>query len=55
MLRRRGFREVERNIERENLNKKKEEEGFKQIKPETDMTVEEAMNFWDNLFGSMGE
>lgn len=29
---------------------KKESENFKQIKPETDMTVEEARKFIDDLF-----
>ena len=48
------FREVERNIEEEKLNKKKEE-GFKKIKPETNITVDEAKNFIDNLFASMRE
>ena len=49
------FREVERNIEKEKLNKKKEEEGFKKIKPETNITVDEAKNFIYDLFASMGE
>lgn len=49
------FREVERNIEREKLNKDKKEEKYKQIKPETNMTVEEAKCFVDNLFASMRE
>lgn len=50
------FREVERNIEREKLNKnKKEEEGYKKIKPETNMTYEEACNFLNGLFESMRE
>ena len=49
------FREVERNIEKEKINKKKEEEGFKKIKPETNITVDEAKNFIDNLFASMRE
>ena len=49
------FREVERNIEKEKLNKKKEEEGFKKIKPETNITVDEAKNFINDLFASMGE
>lgn len=47
-------REVERNIELEKLNKN-QEEGFKQIKPKTNMTFEEAENFWDEYFMSMGE
>ena len=49
------FREVERNIEREKLNTDKKEEGFKKIKPETNITYEEACDFWDNLFASMRE
>ena len=51
----RGFREVERNIEIEKLNKDKKEENYKQIKPETNMTVEEAKCFVNNLFASMRE
>ena len=47
-------REVERNIELEKLNKE-QEEGFKQIKPKTNITVEEAKNFCNELFMSMGE
>ena len=49
------FREVEKNIEKEKLNKKKEEEGFKKIKPETNITVDEAKNFIDDLFASVRE
>ena len=48
------FREVERNIEKEKLNKKKEE-GFKKIKPETNITVDEARSFVNDLFVSMRE
>ena len=48
------FREVERKIDRENVtnkfNEEKKEEGFKQIKPETDMTFEEAKDFLNSLF-----
>ena len=44
------FREVERNIEEERLNKKKKEEGFKKIKPETNITIEEARSFIEDLF-----
>ena len=43
------FREVERNIEEERLNKEKEE-GFKKIKPETNITIEEARSFVEDLF-----
>ena len=46
------FREVERNIEKEKLNKKKEEEGFKKIKPETDITIDEARAFIYSIFAS---
>ena len=49
------FREVERNIEEEKLNKKKEEEGFKKIKPETNITVDEAISFIEDLFASIRE
>lgn len=49
------FREVERNIEREKLNKKEEEEEFKKIKPETNITYKEACDFWNNIFESMRE
>ena len=49
------FREVERNIEEEKLNKKKEEEGFKKIKPETDITIDEARSFIYSIFASERE
>lgn len=49
------FREVERNIERENLNKDKKEENYKKIKPETNITLDEAINFVENLFASNRE
>ena len=48
------FREVERKIEKERVNKDRNEK-YKEIKPETDITVEEARQFLDNLFASMGE
>ena len=48
------FREVERNIEREKLNKKKEE-GYKKIKPESNITLDEARNFSNGLFESARE
>ena len=47
------FREVERNIEKEKLNKK--EEGFKKIKPETDITIDEARAFIYSIFASERE
>lgn len=49
IMRFREFREVERNIEREKLTKD-EEEGYKKIKPETDITFEEAKRFVESLF-----
>ncbi len=49
------FREVEKNIENENLNENKEEEEFKKIKPETNMTMEEAEAFWNDVFASIRE
>ena len=49
------FREIERNIEEEKLNKKKKEEGFKKIKPETDITIDEARSFVEDLFASIRE
>ena len=51
----RRFREVERNIEREKLNRDKREENFKKIKPETNISVDEAKNFWNNMFASTRE
>lgn len=48
------FREVEKNIERE-LKKDKKEENYKKIKPETNITVDEARSFWDNMFASNRE
>ena len=48
------FREVERNIENEK-NNKNEEESYKKIKPETDMTFEEAEAFWNEIFVNLGK
>ena len=46
------FREVERNIERErNLSTKVvESQNYRKIKPEGDITVEQANAFWVNKF-----
>ena len=52
------FREVERNIERENVNqtvKKEEELGFKQIKPEHEHTMKEMEDFWRSEFARVAE
>lgn len=49
------FREVERNIEKEVI-KKKEDENFKKIKPETNITTKEAIDFLlNNVFASSRE
>ena len=55
IMRFREFREVERNIEKEKMNEKKKEEGFRKIKPETDITFEEAEAFWKEVFASVRE
>lgn len=47
------FREVERHIDEERLVKaeeKKENENYRKIKPESNMSVEEARSFWDSMF-----
>ena len=49
------FREVERNIEEEKLNKKKKEEEFKKIKQETDITIDEASVIIYSIFASERE
>lgn len=43
------FREVERNIERETINNKVEEETLK-VKVESNISAKEAMNFWNDMF-----
>ena len=48
------FREVERNIEKEKINRNKEE-AYKKIKPETYITYEEANAFWNELFMNMAK
>ena len=56
-MRFREFREVERNIEREKMNerRKEEEEWLRKMKPETDMSFEEAEAFWNEVFASVRE
>ena len=34
----------------DNTAKEEESENWKQIKPETDMTADEARKFWDDVF-----
>ena len=48
------FREVEKNIENEKINKN-EEESYKKIKPKTDMTFEEAEAIWNDVFMSIAK
>ena len=48
------FREVERNIEKEKNNRNKEE-AYKKIKPETDMTFEEAEAFSNDIFVNLAK
>ena len=48
------FREIEKNIENEKNNKNKEE-SYKKIKPETDMTFEEAEAFWYEIFVNLAK
>ncbi len=50
------FREVERNIDR--INEEEEDRkrnGYLKIKPKTDITTEESVDFINNLFRSMSE
>ena len=49
MFRFREIREIKPYETRKQV--KDHEEGYEQIKPETDMTVEEAIKFIDELFG----
>jgi hypothetical protein len=37
------------------VTKKEENEGFRQIKPETDITVEDAKAFWNNMFAGFAK
>ena len=57
-MRMRGFREVRGEVrdcgyygEKPNSS----EEKYKKIKPETDITMEECQNFWDNIFKGLEE
>lgn len=54
-MRFREFREVERNIEREKMNERKKEEGYKKIKSETNMTFEEVEAYLNEVFASVRE
>lgn len=47
----RGFREVERRFDFDNrMRDDKKEEGYRNIKPKTDITIEEARKYWDDIF-----
>ena len=52
----RGFREI-REIKNPEVKKvvDKKKENYKQIKPETNITKEEAMNFWNEMFATERE
>lgn len=50
MFKFREIREIKDNFETRSKVKNEKEEGFKKIKPETDITVEEARSFIDSLF-----
>lgn len=49
-----GFREI-KNREIKEIQKEKEEEGYKKIKPETDITVEQARAYWNDFFTRLNE
>lgn len=49
------FREIRRSEKITDVSVDKKSEEYRNIEPETDMTVEEAENFWNELFNKMGE
>ena len=51
MFKFREIKEIKSDFETRKLVDDKKEEGFKEIKPETDITAEEARSFIDSLFG----
>lgn len=58
-MRRHGFREVKGEIrdcgyygERRDTSSSNNQ-AYKNIKPESDITLEEAQNFWDNFFANL--
>lgn len=48
------FKEI-REIREVNDNQKEKENGYLKIKPETDITYEEACSFWENLFINLSQ
>lgn len=46
----RGFKEIREIREIRDEKREEEEKGYLEIKPETNITFEEACAFWDNLF-----
>ena len=48
------FKEEEKNIENKKINKN-EKKTYKKIKPETDITFEEAEAFWNEVFMNMAK
>lgn len=50
----RRFREVrEREVEKFQLKEEKEHFAYQDIKPETDITFEEAQKFWEDFMNQM--
>lgn len=45
------FREIREIKEIKKDEKKPEDENYKKIKPETDITLEECDEFWNKIFG----
>lgn len=49
----RGFREI-KEVNEVKEDQKKNEDGLRTIKPETNITFEEAQEFWDEFFEQLG-
>ena len=49
----RGFREI-KEVKEVKEDHNKNENGFRMIKPETNITFEEAQEFWDEFFEQLG-
>lgn len=49
------FREIRRSerITEEDERRRREREGYRQIKPEKPLTVKEVNAFWDEVFGNL--
>ena len=52
----RGFREIRvREVDRKKNEENAEDRNYLKIKPETDMTTEEADDYWNQIFGKETE